>query len=556
MSSKRGKWLLIGVLFIGFLLRFYNLNWDKGYHFHPDERMITIVADKIRLPENDKEWSEILTSESSLNPKFFAYGSLPIYLLRIVGDKAKIINHEYGSYGKLNLVGRFLVILFDVGSILLIYIVGKKMFNWEVGSLGALFYSVCVFGIQNSHFYTVDIILNFFVLLFIYRCLLFFEKASIKNSLLMGIVFGMILATKITGVLSGFVVGGVLLELVFDKKVKLGEILKWGLVFSLAGLVSWFLFEPFAFLDFGEFSKQVLVQIEMNKSAFTFPYTLQYVGSLAYWYPVKNIYLWGLGAVLGVICFLGVLGMSVDLVRRLVMKRVDKRWWERVFVMIFFWGYFLVVGKSAVKFMRYYLVLYPTFCLMGGWVFYKMNKYLEKKVRKRLLVAINIILVVGVVFWPVAFISIYAKEQTKIEASYFINEKIEEGAVIGVEHWDDRLPLWGQSNFLFEELPLYEVDSEEKWQLMREKLDIIDYIVIASNRLYVPLTKLDNIYPVTKEYYNDLFSGRLGFRKVAEFKSYPEIAGMEVLDDSADESFTVYDHPKVMIFKKEGGNEK
>jgi len=41
---------------------------------------------------------------------------------------------------------------------------------------------------------------------------------------------------------------------------------------------------------------------------------------------------------------------------------------------------------------------------------------------------------------------------------------------------------------------------------------------------------------------------------VAEFTSYPHIKigskQLEIIDDKADESFTVYDHPKIMIFKK------
>ena len=77
----------------------------------------------------------------------------------------------------------------------------------------------------------------------------------------------------------------------------------------------------------------------------------------------------------------------------------------------------------------------------------------------------------------------------------------------------------------------------------------------------MPLTRLAdcNKYPRrcytnTAEYYKKLFAGDLGFTKIAEFTSYPTLSigklQMTINDDSADESFTVYDHPKIMIFKK------
>ena len=97
---------------------------------------------------------------------------------------------------------------------------------------------------------------------------------------------------------------------------------------------------------------------------------------------------------------------------------------------------------------------------------------------------------------------------------------------------------------------------------MNGRLANIDYMIIASNRLYTPLGKLtdcENLRPgrcyiETAEYYDKLFAGQLGFKKVAEFSSYPGIKvgkfEFEYIDDDADESFTVYDHPKVIIFKK------
>ena len=128
--------------------------------------------------------------------------------------------------------------------------------------------------------------------------------------------------------------------------------------------------------------------------------------------------------------------------------------------------------------------------------------------------------------------------------------------MIAEEHWDDRLPLYAGELYQYVELPLYELpDDEAKWQLVNARLSSADYIVMTSNRLYGSLPKLANCathqkcYPYAARYYQDLFASRLGFTKVAEFTSRQSLFGFEINDDGADESFTVYDHPKVLIYK-------
>ena len=55
---------------------------------------------------------------------------------------------------------------------------------------------------------------------------------------------------------------------------------------------------------------------------------------------------------------------------------------------------------------------------------------------------------------------------------------------------------------------------------------------------------------MTTRYYDLLFQGELGFELVQEFPSRPRLGPVEFNDDDADESFTVYDHPKPIVFKK------
>ena len=142
--------------------------------------------------------------------------------------------------------------------------------------------------------------------------------------------------------------------------------------------------------------------------------------------------------------------------------------------------------------------------------------------------------------------------------------------------WDDALPLnIDQYNvqggiFVPLNLELYEPDTPEKRDAMLKILAESDYIVIPSNRAYDAMPRLPLRYPLTLKYYQALFDcncsgdalenraygleppfkSPLGFELVATFESPPSLGFLKFPDQSADESFTVYDHPKVMIFKK------
>src|SRR6266540_2435914 len=47
---------LVGILLVAAILRFVGLDWDADQHLHPDERFITMVETKIRLPAGVGEY--------------------------------------------------------------------------------------------------------------------------------------------------------------------------------------------------------------------------------------------------------------------------------------------------------------------------------------------------------------------------------------------------------------------------------------------------------------------------------------------------------------------
>jgi hypothetical protein len=77
----------------------------------------------------------------------------------------------------------------------------------------------------------------------------------------------------------------------------------------------------------------------------------------------------------------------------------------------------------------------------------------------------------------------------------------------------------------------------------------VDFIVI-SVRWYEGFFNSTLVSPILRNYYRDLLGGSGDFQKVAEFSSYPGLFGREWNDDRAELNFRIFDHPKVLIFKR------
>ena len=119
-------------------------------------------------------------------------------------------------------------------------------------------------------------------------------------------------------------------------------------------------------------------------------------------------------------------------------------------------------------------------------------------------------------------------------------------------------------------LQVYWDDNADKLTRFNDILNQTDYIFIPTNHQYGQITRIPERYPLTTVYYRELvgcptgediiecyrvaepgmFEGRLGFDLVETFESYPTLGALVINDGAAEEAFTFYDHPKVLVFKK------
>ncbi len=108
-----------------------------------------MVASDLRLPANPLEF---FSTESPLNPKFFAYGSFPIYLLRWLSAFAPPVSMNVPwreDLVAMALLGRALSALFDLGTIAMTFLLARRLYDATVGLDG-----IGVFGGHGSAYST------------------------------------------------------------------------------------------------------------------------------------------------------------------------------------------------------------------------------------------------------------------------------------------------------------------------------------------------------------------------------------------------------------------
>ena len=664
------------ILIMGGYFRLTGLDWDSGQHIQPDERFVTMVATDTSLPSSLAQYFD--STSSPLNPfnrnqPNYPYGTSFLFLAKFLAGPTGM-----EGYDRIVLLGRMLSVLFDLGTVVLVFLLGCKIgfvsrargglqtrpyhrwvghppasppadpmgglqtrpYHRWVGLAGAFLYAASVLPIQYSHFFVAESSTTFFVALTLFLAVRVSRDGGWPDYLGMGLACGLALASKVSVAL---IIPVMAVAAGLAYRTRPGARPALGLALAMVGTVLAFrLAQPYAFAGAGFldlrpsflFLQNVETQRRMADGSLEFPYTLQWAGTLPYIFPLQNLF-WGLGPTF--------LAAALGGAALAVFQLVRERRLEHLLLLLWVGLAFVYFGGQMVKYMRYLLPIYPFLALLAGyllvWVVERGTRNRERGTRNKeqgtrheergegsgfrvpgsaasfldprpsslgqdptadpgpwtldprpypvpdpgphildprphpvpdpgpstldprpypvprsLFLVPAALVLLGTFLWAWAFTSIYARPLTRVEASTWILQNVPAGAAVAVEHWDDPLPfnMRGVEPRQYRQISmeLYNDDNPAKLSILVAQLNAADYIFVSSNRLYGAIPRLPLRYPMTIEYYRLLFAGDLGFQKVRTFTSYPSLGPLELVDDSADEAFTVYDHPKVILFKK------
>lgn len=644
---------LLAILLLGAFFRSQSLlSWDEpSFRLHPDERFFSDVASTLQVP---KDLAEYLDSKRNpLNPRnyqkstWYVYGLLPQLVTQYtavmltpnstlqpcitppdnidpgvrvgrpcsdtsVGDAdGKIANNDLGvpkllplqlllnpkgedmtEFYHIYMVGRVWSTLFDLGSIVLAFLIGARLYRRRVGLLAALFMACAALPIQLSHFFTVDAATAFFVLLTIYWGVRSAQGGRWGSFAMLGVSIGLAMACRVTMAALGLVgVAAVAVQLwgttqpwrgdtvAFDARLsislrKMAELLGMLALAGVVSVLSFRMFQPDAFVGtnfldlrleprFVENMQRISASVSGEADS---PPSVQWAGRVPYLFALQNIVLWGMGLPLGVAAWLGWAAAGWRLVRRGRLAHLVPWVWVAF--------YFAWQGGLFGPTMRYYSSMYGLLSVFAAWGLWalvaKAGPALRgagaRRMRPYLARGALVLVAVGTLLWAYAFTRIYTRPHSRIEASRWIFQNIPAGSTISAEEWDDGLPLTldGQSSMQYNVISMkpYLEDEQSKYFSstnqqgvvqpgLLDQLDQLDYIVLSSNRVYDSTKRQPMRYPYLMRYYSSLFSGELGFELVADVHSYPTLFGIEIPTPVlAEEAFSVYDHPRVLIFKK------
>jgi len=560
---------LVAILVLALALRLYGLEWDARGLFHPDERQVLAVVDRLALPT----WSLLLTPASPLNPGFFAYGSLPLYLLKAVSAALALLGGDWADPDRLCLIGRGLVAVSDTGTVLLVFLLGRRLHGSATGLLAALFLALAVLHVQAAHFYTVDPILAFLTVLTMLLAGPVAERGDRRWGIMAGGTWGLALATKVNAVLLVVPLAGA--WMLGTPRLRQGLI---GLVLTAGVALGVFLAtEPYALIDAPTFVQQTLNEIAIARGTVIFPYTVQYQGTIPWLYFIWQTAWWGLGLPLGLVAWGGLVGLTAWAWRG---HRAAMVLWTWVLV------YFAIMGASFAKPVRYMLPLTPFLCLAGASLLVKppAQRLVPPNQVASLISRLVTAIIIGLTaLYALAFVAgVYGREHPWLTVSAWVYRHVPAGATIAVETWEHGLPVEmtidGQhrlpGEYTIRELDLHGAQDEAARAQLAENLATCDVMILASRRGYLPLTRQATVYPLAARFYTRLFHGDLGFELATWARTGPALGNLLLADDPVaaaglpplpglarpgelvlllplpDESLVVYDHPLPLVFRR------
>lgn len=475
LDSQRFTWvlavLLVGILMVGAYFRFIGLNWDSNQHLHPDERFLTMVETSISPVTSLKEYFS--TETSSLNPHnrgygFYVYGTLPLFMVRYIAEWVGKI-----GYDEVNLVGRVVSGILDLGTVLLVFLIAWRLFkNIRLGLLASAFAAFSVLPIQLSHYFTVDTYTNFFTFC-AFLCAVWvmtdlkplagaqFEEGKMPDGdapdgvkpfpwrwivsnrsgilpcVLFGLSLGLAMASKVSAAPLALLLPGAMLVRYYSlpaaDRSQAGRVLIRNLVVAaLVSVLVFRIFQPYAFKGpgfFGVFPNEKWVanlrELGLQSAGdVDFPPALQWARRPVT-FALQNMVFWGLGIPLGVLAWAGFLWMGWRIFRR-------GEWKQYVLIWVWTGFYFAWQSINFTRSMRYQLPVYPSLAIIAAWaVFFLWQQrgrqgasFFRRHWRRILAALVGVVVLVGTAAWAYAFTRIYTRPVTRVAASMWIYQNI------------------------------------------------------------------------------------------------------------------------------------
>lgn len=594
-----------GIVLVLLLLytRFAGGSWGFPYPMHPDERNMANAVQNLNC--NVKcQMSNVQCLSQCFNPHFFAYGQFSLYLgyllIKIfhlfLRDAAGSINFSEAVMA-LRTISAVSSVLnaFFLMLIIRLFLEKKYLKSYEIIMIVFLVLIFSPYFIQLSHFGTTESLLMFFYTAIIFISLKIMYAKNIKRLISFApLMAGLAIATKLSSLI--FVLIPLVVFLYRDLTARKGKFFNkiqksigHIIFFAALSFFFFFLFSPHNLISLNDFLSTFHYESDVATGMAKVFYTRQFVLSTPVLFQVTKIFPYVLGWPQFILFFFGFLFLS----------------WRNAKLNLLRFSFTLYFLPTAFLFAKWTRFVSPVFPIMSIFaLLFLIEVYKKLIANQRLntkslglflkselrLADIFFALLLFLTLIPgIAFMRIYLSPDVRFTSSKWVYENMPAKSYILSETANVvDIPVSSQLTKTLRDFPaytyisfnFYDLDENPRLEMdMQNHLAKADYIFVPSRRVFYNHTcyrqmtnekleiknfykieesacqKIEKKYPKLNKYYNDLFRGRLGFRQVAKFTSFPRIEffGKKIIefpDEDAEETWTVFDHPVIRIYKR------
>lgn len=524
--------LIIG---LGVFARFYNLSWGAPYFFHPDERNIASAVSQLSIP-------------NQLNPHFFAYGSLPLYSIYLVGlvysslFSNSLTSMSVVSFETAIITSRLFSAFFSVATVYLLFLIGKKIANRTTGLILALLAAVSPGLIQYAHFGTFEMWITFLSTLLLFLCILLLKKSSYRITFFSGVVAAALVATKVSSLV--LIPTPLIALFLYERTKRKQNFLALAGIFFITLSSVFIITSPYIFLDYQTFKNSISYESAVALGTLPVFYTQSFIHTTPVIFQFTHIYPFIL-SVPATLLFI----LSIPIFTYNILKRKSVPY---ALILLFFLILLLSQAILYTKWIRYIIPTLPFALLIIVLSIQKLASDLEKNKKIFLAKTVYALLIIAFVssfFYSLSYI-FYAhiQKDTRVAALEFAKENIATNSSIVSETYDLGIVPF---NAFFPAITLVNFyDEGTVFSLIdKQKISNADYIILPSQR--VLKTRLTNptTYPQGHAFYSSL-SRKEG--KFSQLYQTPCPLSCQILYNFGiiEETAFIFDRPTVYIFKR------
>lgn len=551
ITSKVSKFHILIILLliaIGIFFRFYNFSWGKPYFFHPDERNIANSISQLSYKE-------------SLNPKFFAYGSLPIYSVYAAGVILNGIDgfmfakdFDYSKVGFENsiIIGRLFSAILSIVLLFVIYKAGDLLANRKVGILSVILASFSIGYLQYSHFTTFEIWLSLLTILLCFFSIKFIKTHDYKYYFFSAIVLGGLMSVKISSasllplvitILSAYEFG----KLLKSRKNRLNKIgliiLRLTLLLSIV-VITINITSPFFWLDNQSFRSSIEYESSVAIGTLKVFYSMLFENTSPLLYQLTKVYPFILNPVIAVISIISTFFIFYLL---LFKKRVIL-----LVPILFLAATFFSQSFLYVKWIRYYI---PTLAFIYLFVSIFLVSLMNNRNRKIEItgkVLTILLIIISIIYALSYFKTVLLDTDSRVSAAEWASKNISGDAMILSEVYDMGIVPFNQYFNNIELFNFYELENDPAiLSELSSRVEGAEYIIIPSQRLIESRLNNPLTFPKGYLFYRSL-TDKNQFSRI--YKTPCDIFCLILYNGnpagSYEQTANVFDRPQVQIFKK------